>query len=413
LFRVFVPNKILLKSEPFLGKILLLLIAGINSVSLKSLEDSNVEGKKPIVLVIDDEESMRDSCSLILTKSDFQAETAADGLSGLQKLKELKPDIVLVDLKMPGISGFEVLENLKQIDPHIIPIVITGYATVDSAVEAMKKGAYDFLSKPFTPEEFRIIIKRALERRRLALEAESLRQEKKLMEENFITMVSHQLRSPLVAIQQYFEVILAGMVGQVEEKQKEMILRARERLAGLLNLINDWLDLSRINRGQIVNKFKPLSLEKILEKLINFMRPLAQEYQVTLELLPVRIQASVLGDEETLEQVFTNLISNAIKYNRPQGTVKIGLKEEQNFVTVEVRDTGVGIAKEHLPHIFDQFYQVHRSESKKMKGTGLGLSIAKKIVESHNGSIQVSSELGIGSTFTVLLPKSEEKNPLS
>lgn len=372
-----------------------------------------MEEKKPIVLVIDDEESMRDSCSLILTKSDFQAETAADGSSGLQKIKDLKPDLVLVDLKMPGISGFEVLENLKNIDPNIIPIVITGYATVDSAVEAMKKGAYDFLPKPFTPEELRIIIKRALERRRLALEAETLRREKKLMEENFITMVSHQLRSPLVAIQQYFEVILAGMVGQVEEKQKEMILRARERLDGLLHLINDWLDLVRINRGQIVDKFKPLSLKNILEKLVNFMQPLAEEYQVTLELLPVRIPASVLGDEETLEQVFTNLISNAIKYNRPQGSVQLNLKEEKNFVALEVKDTGIGIAKEHLPHIFDQFYQVHRSEAKKMKGTGLGLSIAKKIVEAHNGVIRVSSEPGVGSTFTVLLPKSEEKNPPS
>ena len=370
-----------------------------------------MEERKPIVLVIDDEESMRDSCSLILTRSNFQAETAAEGLSGLQKIRDLKPDLVLVDLKMPGISGFEVLENLKQIDPHIIPIVITGYATVDSAVEAMKKGAYDFLSKPFTPEEFRIIIKRALERRRLALEAETLRREKKLMEENFITMVSHQLRSPLVAIQQYFEVILAGMVGQVEEKQKEMILRARERLDGLLHLINDWLDLVRINRGQIVDKFKPLSLKNILEKLVNFMQPLAQENQVSLELLPVSIPVPVLGDEETLEQVFTNLISNAIKYNRPQGSVQLNLKEEQNFVAVEVKDTGIGIAKEHLSHIFDQFYQVHRSETKKMKGTGLGLSIAKKIVEAHNGAIRVSSEPGVGSTFTVLLPKAEKNLP--
>jgi signal transduction histidine kinase len=269
----------------------------------------------------------------------------------------------------------------------------------------MKKGAYDFLPKPFTPEELRIIISRALERRKLALETEQLRREKRLLEESFITMVSHQLRSPLVAIQQYFEVILAGMAGTVEDKQKEMLLRAQDRADGLLRLINDWLDLARINQGQIVSKFKPLELRKTLEGLVEFMRPLAKEFDVELELEPGPEAGRLLGDEETLEQVFSNLISNALKYNRPRGRAKISLKENPDTVTVEVEDTGIGISKEHLPFIFDQFYQVNRSQGKKMKSTGLGLSIAKKIVESHNGSIRVSSEFGEGSVFTVVLPR--------
>jgi len=361
----------------------------------------------PIILVIDDEESMRDSCTQIILKSGYIAETAEDGRVGLEKIKSLRPDLVIIDLKMPGISGIEVLEALAQFDPQIIPIVITGYATVDSAVEAMKKGAYDFLPKPFTPEELRIIIRRGLERRKLALEAEQLRREKTLLEENFITMVSHQLRSPLVAIQQYFEVILAGMVGQVEEKQREMILRARYRLDGLLKLINDWLDLTRINRGRIVGKFKPLNLRKLLEKLVEFIKPLAKENQVRLEMEPGSQEVWISGDEETLEQALSNLIVNAIKYNKPRGRAIVRLREELQAAAVEVEDTGIGIAKEHLPFIFDQFYQVSRGEGKKMKGTGLGLSIAKKIVEAHNGSIQVKSELGQGSVFTVILPRPE------
>ncbi len=365
-----------------------------------------MEEKRPVILVIDDEEAMRDSCSQILTKSNFQAVTAEDGSIGLQKLKDLKPEVALIDLKMPGISGFDVLEKLPEIDPHIIPIVITGYATVDSAVEAMKKGAYDFLPKPFTPEELRIIIKRALERRKLILEAETLRQEKKLMEENFITLVSHQLRSPLVAIQQYFEVILAGMAGQVDEKTKDMILRARERLDGLLKLITDWLDLARISRGRIVDKFRLFDLKSLLEKQIEFMRPFAQENSVSLELAAPSASVSIQGDEQTLEQVFSNLINNAIKFNRPQGVVTVRLKEEPGLVIIEVEDTGIGIAKEHIPNLFAQFYQVNRREGQKYKSTGLGLSIAKKIVEAHNGSIQVTSELGKGSTFRVLLPRS-------
>jgi len=275
--------------------------------------------KNPVILVIDDEESMRDSCSQALTRAGFRAETAEDGSIGLEKIKKNKPDLVLIDLKMPGISGMEVLEKIKEIDPNIIPVVITGYSTVESAVEAMKRGAYDFLPKPFTPEELRIIIRRGLERRKLILETESLQKEKKLIEENFITMVSHQLRSPLVAIQQYFEVILAGMVGKVQEKPKEMILRSRNRLEGLLNLINDWLDVARLDSGQIVDNLEPLSLKKVIKKIIEDMRPLTQDDNISLELGSCSENDLVQGDKETLEQVFSNLITNAIRYNKPKG----------------------------------------------------------------------------------------------
>ncbi|UCC39569.1 MAG: response regulator [Candidatus Aminicenantes bacterium] len=361
--------------------------------------------KRPVILVIDDEESMRDSCCQILMKKGLRSETAEDGSVGIEKIKEIKPDLTLIDLKMPGINGMEVLKKAKEIDPSMIAVVITGYATVDSAVEAMKRGAYDFLPKPFTPEELRIIINRGLEKKRLIQEAESLRREKKLIEENFITMVSHQLRSPIVAILQYFEVMLAEMAGEVSEKQKEMLTRASERLEELLNLISDWLDVARLDSGQIVDKFKPLSLKKILKKLIEDMHSLAKQHDVSLELRPSSENDIVQGDEETLEQVFSNLITNAIRYNKPKGRVLVRIKENKDFVVSEVQDTGIGIAKKHLPLIFDQFYRVSRKGDRKMKGTGLGLSIAKKIVDAHGGSILVSSERGKGSIFSVLLPK--------
>ena len=132
-----------------------------------------MEQKKPIILVIDDEESIRDSCFQIIVKDGYQAETAKNGTEGLEKIRNVHPDMVLVDLKMPGKSGNEVLEELRTIDPHIIPVVITGYGTVDSAVEAMKSGAFDFVQKPFTPEELRKIIRRSLERRNLIQEKRS------------------------------------------------------------------------------------------------------------------------------------------------------------------------------------------------------------------------------------------------
>ncbi len=369
------------------------------------VEGNVMREKKPIVLVIDDEASMRDSCSQILTKSGYQSEVAENGTVGLEKVQSLHPDLVLIDLKMPVISGIEVLEKVKEFDPSIISVVITGYATVESAVEAMKKGAYDFLPKPFTPDQLRVIIKRGLERRKLILETESLRREKKIMEENFITMVSHQLRSPLGTIAQYFEVILGGIVGKVEPRQEAMLTKARDRLESLMGLINDWLDLALMNKDRIVDKLKPLSITKVLDDIVAFMQPSAQKENVSLELIPYSGEDFVSGDEESLKQVFSNLITNAIKYNKPNGSVKIIIEDNEDSMAVNVEDTGIGIPEEHLPYIFDQFYRIKKDREKKSEGTGLGLSIAKKIVDAHGGTIEVTSDPGKGSVFRVLLPK--------
>ncbi|MBU4331317.1 MAG: response regulator [Acidobacteria bacterium] len=363
-----------------------------------------MEEDKPLILIIDDEESMRDSCSLILAREKLATLTADNGALGIRTAQESKPDLCLIDLKIPGLSGFEVLDQIKAIDPHIICIVITGYATVESAVEAMRRGAYDFLPKPFTPEELRIIIRRGLERRRLFLEAESLRREKKLMEENFITLVSHQLRSPLVAIAQYFEVILGGIVKD-ENTKAEMLSKAKNRVEGLLDLINDWLDIARMNAGQIIDNLKPFSITSLLQQQMEFYTPSAEEKGIHLTLDPPEGSDRVRGDSESLEQVFSNLISNAIKYNVKGGSIRLHSRGEETWIAVTVSDTGMGIPEEHLPYLFDQFYRVKRSESEKQKGSGLGLSIALKIVEAHKGRIEVSSTPGKGSTFTVYLPK--------
>lgn len=364
-----------------------------------------MEEKKTTILVIDDEESMRDSCVQILSKGGYRAETAKDGSEGLEKIKNLKPDLNLIDLKMPGISGMEVLEKAQEIDPNIINVVITGYATVESAVEAMKKEAYDFLPKPFIPEQLRIIIRRGLEKRKLTQETETLRHEKKLMEENFITMVSHQLRSPLVAIVQYFEIILGGMVGDLKEEQKKMIQKAKQRAEALLKLINDWLEIARMDEQKIVQKREPLSLKELISNIIEFYQPLAEESQISLEVSSPSINNQVLGDKDTLEQVFSNLINNAIKYNKTKGQVQVSFEDTDGYIATHVKDTGEGISKEHIPLLFEQFYRVSRSEDEKSKGSGLGLAIAKKIVDLHGGSIDVSSEVGKGSDFIVYLPK--------
>ncbi|KPK75735.1 MAG: hypothetical protein AMJ79_10015 [Phycisphaerae bacterium SM23_30] len=357
------------------------------------------------ILIIDDEAVIRESCCRILGPEGYRIETAADGERGLQKVKELKPDLALVDLKMPGVDGIEVLEKIREIDPAIISIVITGYATIETAVEAMKRNAYDFIPKPFTPDQLKIIVKRGLEKRNLAQESARLRYEKNKMRENFITLVSHQLRSPLISIQQYFEVILGGFTGEVSGKQREMIREASERIEELIKLINNWLNMTRIEAKNLTGKFQPVNLSSLISQTVELMCPVAKAKKVILRTDCPDSLALIKGCEESLKQALTNLISNGINYNRAGGTATLKARENGDFVVVEVSDTGIGISPENLPFIFDEFFRAKVKETQGITGSGLGLSIVKRIIEAHQGSISVKSELDKGTTISVLLPK--------
>ena len=360
--------------------------------------------KEDCILIIDDEEGMRDSCCQALSKEGYFLETAGDGDTGWQKIREKGPDIVLVDLKIPGISGMELLEKTREYDPSIISVVITGYASIESAVEAMRRNAYDFLPKPFTPEQLRIIVKRGLERRRLSIEAMRLRREKKKMREYFITLVSHQLRSPLITILQTFEVILEGFGGKVAGEQKGMMEEVKLRIEELLQLINDWLNMSHMDTGNLIERFEEVKLEPIISKSIELLQPLARKKEIVIKAeldgLPL-----IIGHKEALKQAFVNIISNGINYNRQGGTMTIRGKAEEDYVVVDISDTGIGISKENLPFIFEEFFRVKNKETQGITGSGLGLSIAKRLIEAHHGNIKVASKAGCGTTFSLFLPK--------
>jgi len=360
------------------------------------------------ILVIDDEESIRDSCFQVLTKAGYRTQTAEDGNIGLQKINEIRPALVLVDLKMPGMSGMELLERIAEIDPSIVSVVITGYGTIESAVEAMKRNAYDFLPKPFTPDQLRIVVKRGLERRTLAIESQRLRREKQIMQENFVTLVSHQLRSPLASVKQCFSVIAGEFVGDVTDKQKQIIAKAGKYLDDLMQLINDWLDMSRIDSGRIADKFEPVAIEPVVSEIIELARPLAEAGGIQLDLHPGRDSSTVCGDRESLKQAITNLVSNAIHYTPRAGTVTVSTTEQGNDVIVEISDTGIGISRDDLPFIFEQFFRVKSPQTQHITGSGLGLPITKRIIDAHNGRIKVDSELGKGTTFSILLPKAQQ-----
>ena len=278
------------------------------------------------ILIIDDEEVILDSCSQILEGSGHSVTTTSNGDQGLKLLGEIKPDLVLLDLKMPGISGMEVLEKIISFDPTIVTVIITGYATVDSAVEAMKKGAYDFLPKPFTPDEFRMVIRRGLERRKLILEAISLRKEKEILRENFAAIVSHELKSPLGAIQQNLFAMTDELSGKLSESQLARFDRMKSRINDLLDIIHSWLRVLSVDIQKIQESFNPLSVQDLITRAVEIVEPHAIRKNIHI-LTSVEPGADTIEAEQvSFVEALVNIISNAVKYSYPGSKVYVNAK---------------------------------------------------------------------------------------
>lgn len=357
------------------------------------------------VVVIDDDYAMRLSCRQILAKSGYAVEVFEDGAKGLEAVLSQRPDLVVVDLKMPGISGMDVIGRVQAIDPDMLVVVITGYPTIGSAVEAIKAGAFDFLPKPFTPDELRLVVKRALGRRRLLLESHRLELERELLKRRFVTFVSHQLKSPLVAVRQYMDVLLRlEGTREAAAQREEWLTRSRRRCDQMVQLIEDWLTLSRAECSELVRRREPLDLRRALTEIAEACQAPAGEKGVSLDLsLPDR-ELVVAGDEGCVGVLFSNLVENAITYNRPGGRVSVGVRVERGEVCVSVSDTGRGIPPECQGLVFDEFFRVKEEGEQTPAGTGLGLPISRRIASEMGGTIGLQSEVGVGSTFTVRLP---------
>ncbi len=355
------------------------------------------------ILIIDDEEVVLDACIQILEGGNYDIATAMNGVLGLTLVQEFQPDLVFVDLKMPGVSGFEVLEKIREVDPTIVTIVITGYATVSSAVESMKRTALDFLPKPFTPDELRLITHRGLEKRRLVLETIALRREKEMLREHFAAIVSHELKSPLNAVQQNLFALTAELSSQLTDDQKNRLERCKSRVDDLLKLIHTWLRVMSTDIGKIRETFRPTSVPTVISKAFESVQPQAMRKDIDLLTSVEEPMSLVQGDEGTLVEALVNIMGNAVKYSRVGSRVLVKAKEKEGDVFISVADTGVGIAKEELPFVFDDFYRGKSGDAVE-KGSGLGLALTRRIIEAHNGSISAESELGRGSTFVIRLP---------
>jgi two-component system, OmpR family, phosphate regulon sensor histidine kinase PhoR len=484
-------------------------------------EQSTSPAQRIKVLVVDDEKRIRDACYTMLSNQGFKVALAENGFAGLKKIEEEHFDVILLDLMMPGMRGIDLLTHVKGKHPDTLVIVITGYATLEHAIEAMKKGAFDFISKPFSPQDVRLVIGKAIEYIRtlediaqeksrmgvlinhisdgvmatdmqknmalanpaflrmighqgesaigrpvtdfiqnqrlievidqaLSMPAEEFgevteefvdgalsnsmdevlavrcvpfrdRMHRNLgtvtvihditalkkmdqMKSDFVSMVAHEIKSPMNSVLALVKVIRDGLAGDLTEKQQEMLGRVSEKIKGLADLAAELLDLSRIESGLITIEKERLKVEPLLRGQVGFYEAKAAEKKIHLSLDPLPELPPVLANKRSIEEVISNLITNAIRYTPEGGCITLSACVEKGYARISVKDTGFGIGKEDLDRIFERFYRVKNDQTRFITGTGLGLAIVKSIVDAHNGMIKVESEIGKGSTFHVDLP---------
>ncbi len=378
------------------------------------------------VLIIDDERGIREGCRRALTPHGYPVELAATGREGQAKLEERDFAVLLLDVMMPDISGLELMVPALAKNPDMACIIITGYATVEMAVEAMKLGADDFVAKPFSDDHLLLAIERSLEKKRLHAEARRLQrieedaqrltQEKAMLEEldriksSFMRQVAHELRAPVAAIESFMYLLLDGY-GSPEER-KGMQRRAAERAHELLVLVDDLLLLSRLKDTHRDQVRESVSMEDVLHQVLDLQRATAQEKRIAVQ-VDIQPCPALQGNPAHITQLWTNLINNAIKYTPEGGRVAVRLSPGDGpTVEGQVSDTGIGISQDDLPQLFQEFFRTRQAKSFTQQGTGLGLSIVRRIVEEHGGQISVESELGKGTRFSFWLPLSG-KAPIS
>lgn len=371
------------------------------------------------ILVVDDELGIREGCRRALTPHGYEVDVAENAAVGLQKLRETPFDVLLLDVMMPGMSGLEMLEQVRQFAPDMVVIVITGYATIEMAVRAIQQGAQDFVAKPFTAERLEQIINRELERRALRREAaraqaleetarELARAKAELerldaIESRFMLTLVHILRAPVAVLQNSVQLILKGYVPP--EEQTEVLAQVDRRAGELLATLDDLLLLAYLKEGIGLAQPTPVSLAGALEEALVDLRNEAEQRKIAVT-LDLADQPAVVANPKHLKALWWNLLSNAIRYTPPGGQVTVSLRVDagQGKAIGAVSDTGIGIPPSEIPHIFEEFYRTLEAKAMQETGTGLGLPIVQKVVEMYGGTIEVESSVGEGSTFRFSLP---------
>jgi two-component system, OmpR family, phosphate regulon sensor histidine kinase PhoR len=485
---------------------------------------------KPKVLVVDDEKGLRVGTKRLLESEGYEVDAAQNGTEGIAFGTSSDYDLAIIDLKMPDIDGMQVLKQIRNAHPNTVCFIATGYPGFDTATESAKLGAFNYIPKPFTPEDLLNNLKQGYDRRLLLLEAEKWRREreesllevafektrlntiinsisdgilvinkhgqavlynpsaliflqlpridieeyiidmlhpkiaklvnkflsknvyekksysaqielkpdrelfieatsssvphpdgslagvvvvmknitesKKLerLKSQFVSMVSHELKAPIAAVYGYLRLFSDPSISLSQEQKTNFINRSQIRLDGLLKMVNDLLDISRMEMKTVQREIKNLNVSEIVTSTIELFQLEIKKKNLTVNFQPSENLLPIKADNDEITRLFTNLISNAIKYNKVNGVIDIKVEAVDKYILASIKDSGIGMKTEEKQKLFQEFFRAKNDQTKNISGTGLGLSIVKRIVDSYAGRIEVDSEFGKGTSFKVYLP---------
>lgn len=363
------------------------------------------------ILVVDDEQSVATTIEAILRLDGHDVVAVTSGADAIRLLGERQFDVVLTDLRLADLDGIEILKEVQRTAPETAAIMLTGYASLESAIAALRSGAYDYLLKPSDVEELRATVNRAIERRQLRRRLLELEEVDRLKTQ-FLSMVSHELRTPLTAVSGFVQVARRRIARALEAgdavdwrqeagRTAETLDLAQRQSRRLARLVDELLDVSRLQLGRIELHPAEIDIVDDIREVVERMKLLVSthefEFRSDLE------QGRVVADRDRLDQVFENLIGNAVKYSPGGGTVGIIVRAVGDDVHVAISDQGIGISRDELDRIFNLFYRSPDPRAGHVGGLGLGLYISRDIVTRHGGRLWAESN-GAGSTFHVSLP---------
>ncbi|MFH0914185.1 MAG: hybrid sensor histidine kinase/response regulator [Chloroflexota bacterium] len=377
------------------------------------------------IVIVEDEAGNRTTLSGTLEDAGYKVIALTRGQEALRVIREGSFDAVISDIRLPDVDGMELLELAREINPDVAVIMMTGYASLETAMSAVNQGAYAYFVKPVSPDQLKSTLANALKQQRLLEEnkrlVEDLQRSNKLLSQaneelqkasraktDFLATMSHELRTPLNVIIGFSELLADQIPGTINERQQKCLDDILASGKHLLDLINEILDLSKIESGKMELKLEELSLAEVITPLANSMAPILARRNQTLK-LDLGELPSVYADEAKVKQVLLNLLSNATKFTRDGGRIGIEASANTGCCRVSVVDGGIGIKREDLGRLFEPFCQLENPLTGEKGGAGLGLAVVQQIVERHGGVIWVESEYGKGSRFTFTLPLAQTK----
>ncbi len=336
----------------------------------------------------------------------FQVVLAETGEEAVELIHRHTPDILLLDYKLPGITGLDVLNQTEAFAENMLTIMITAYASIETAITATKRGAYDFLPKPFTPADLRHTVRKAAARIIIARRARELEEANKRVRFDFIRVLGHELKAPLSSISSYLLIMNDHILGDEVKSYDDITGRCLIRLEQMRKLILDLLDMTRIESGQKSRTLVSVDLNAAVARAVELVKTDADERGIRID-TDGPPQSCINGDQTEIDMMLNNLVSNAVKYNRDNGEVRIQVTRASDQVTLSVTDTGIGMTPEEVERLFGEFVRIRNTKTQHILGSGLGLSILKKLTELYQGEISVESTPDKGSTFTVTLKDAE------